>query len=258
MIASKSVRYLCQAAFALGSVLAAGITAHGQEIPINIPGGYPNDVRSGDPRELALVPRYCLYTQPYRDREPGSNSPEEIKRWTSVMGPTFNDIHHYCWGLMKTNRAMFLVRSQQYRTFYLNSSLQEFDYVIRHAPKDFSLLPEILTKMGENLIRLDRGREGILAFQRAIELKPDYWPPYAAMSDYYASIGDLANAREWLENGLSVTPEVEALKRRMAEIDRTKDNRTTAPPPPQKRSAPQSSVEKSAAQPAEPKSPTEH
>jgi tetratricopeptide (TPR) repeat protein len=174
------------------------------------------------------------------------------------MGPTFNDIHHYCWGLMKTNRAMFLVRSQQYRTFYLNSSIEEFDYVIRLAPSNFQLLPEILTKKGENLIRLDRGQEAMLELERATELKPDYWPPYAAMSDYYRKIGDLGKAREWLEAGLSVTPDVNALKRRMAEIDGAKDNRTTAPQRPERQSAPQSSVEKSAAQLTEPKSPAEH
>jgi tetratricopeptide (TPR) repeat protein len=222
MNASKSVRYLCQAAFALGSVLAAGIFAQGQDIP-----GYPDDPRDGDPRELAMLPRYCMYTQPYRARVPGS--PEEVKRWTLVMGPNFNDIHHYCWGLMYTNRAVNLARSERMRTHYLGRSIAEFDYVIQRVPPDFKLLPEILTRKGENLIRLDKGTQGISEFERAIALKPDYWPPYAAISDYYMKIGNLAKARVWLEQGLSVTPDVKALKRRMAEIDGAKVNRTTAP-----------------------------
>jgi tetratricopeptide (TPR) repeat protein len=230
MKASKSVRYLCQAVFALGSVLAAGIPAHGQEIDQDIP-GYPNDVRYGyDPRELALLPRYCIYTQLFRDNVPGGNDSAEIKRWYSVMGGGFHHMHHYCWGLMKTNRALFLVHSQRYRTFYLSSAIAEFNYVIRMAPPDFKMLPEIFTKKGENLIRLDKGPEGILEFQRAIELKPDYWPPYAAMSDYYSKIGDLAKAREWLEQGLSASPNTKALTRRLAELDAPQSKRKAEPP----------------------------
>jgi tetratricopeptide (TPR) repeat protein len=174
------------------------------------------------------------------------------------MGSSFPNMHHYCWGLMYTNRAFLLARSEQMRTHYLGRSIAEFDYVIQRALPDFRLLPEILTKKGENLIRLDKGPEGISELERAIERKPDYWPPYAAMSDYYTKIGDLAKAREWLKDGLSVTPDVKALQRRLAEIGGAEDKRNTTPQRPEKPFAPQSSVEKSAAQLAEPKSPTEH
>ena len=176
-----------------------------------------------------MLPGYCIYTQAFRiGRFPGSNNPAELERWTSVMGPTFNAMHHYCWGLMKTNRAKFLVSTPKMRDFYLRDSIPEFDYVINGAPTDFILLPEILTKKGENLLELDRSREGLQALHRAIELKPDYWPSYAAISDYYRKIGDLAKARGWLEEGLSVTPNINALKRRMADLDAVEGSRTTA------------------------------
>jgi len=162
---------------------------------------------------------------------------------------------------MKTNRALLFTRAPQHRTFYLDSSISEFDYVISYAPRDFILLPEILTKKGENLIRLGRASQGALELLRAIELKPDYWPPYAAVSDYYKEIGEIAKAREWLEKGLSVTPDVKALRLRMAEIDGAKDKRKNTPQRPEKPSAPQSPAEKSAAQPdsqpAEPPPPAE-
>lgn len=225
MKASKSVRYLCQAALALGSVLAASIPAHGQG---GIP-GYPDSVEAYDPREVAMLPRYCIHTHTFRGRVPGGNNPVEIERWYSVMGRTFNTMHHYCWGLMKTNRAILLARTRQYRMFYLQDSIGEFDYVINSAPKDFVLLPEILTKKGENLIRLGRAPLGIQELTRAIELKPDYWPPYAVMSDHYKATGDIKKAREVLEKGLSVTPDVKALKMRLAELDAVKDKRTTSP-----------------------------
>lgn len=253
MKASKPVRYLCRAVFALTTVSAAGMPAFGQGIP-----GYADDPRYAyDAREIALLPRYCIYTQLFRDNVPGGNNADEIKRWALIMGESFSNMHHYCWGLMYTNRALLLAHSQQLRAHYLGSGVREYDYVIIRAQPGFMLLPEILTKKGENLIRLDKGQEAMWEFERATTLKPDYWPPYAAMSDYYRKIGDLAKAREWLETGLSVTPDVNALKRRMAEIDAAKDNRTTSPQRPERQSAPQSSVEKSAAQLVEPKSPAE-
>src|SRR5581483_449641 len=99
-------------------------------------------------------------------------------------------------------RALLLVHDQQTRKHYLTNSIGEFDYVIYRVPTDFKLLPEILTKKGENLIRLERSAEGIEQLERAIALKADYWPPYAALSDYYSSVGEPAKARKWLEEGL--------------------------------------------------------
>jgi tetratricopeptide (TPR) repeat protein len=175
---------------------------------------------------MAKVPRYCIYTQVFRDAVPGGNDPEEIKRWYSEMGPTFHAMHHYCAGLIQTNRAIFLSRTQEERTFHLNAAISEFDYVIERAPQDFMPLPEILTKKGENLIRSGRGHLGIVELQRAIELAPDYWAPYAQLSDYYKGTGDFRKAREYLEKGLSHSPEVFALKRRLKELDA---KRKTAP-----------------------------
>jgi hypothetical protein len=169
-----------------------------------------------------MLPRYCAYTQGFRDHVPGANNPDEIQRWYSTLGETFNHMHHYCYGLIKTNRAVLLSRNEQSRRFYLNDAISEFDYVLNHAPPDFVLLPEILMKKGENLIRLDQGGSGNLQLQRAIELKPDYWPPYAVMSDYYKKKGDLKNAREVLEKGLLASPDAKALKERLTNLDAAK------------------------------------
>ena len=169
-----------------------------------------------------MLPRYCAYTQSFRDHVPGGNNPAEIQRWYSMLGETFHAMHHYCWGLMKTNRGVLLARSEQWRRFYLNDAIGEFDYVIDHAPPDFVLLPEILMKKGENLIRLGQDGSGNLQLLRAIELKPDYWPPYAVMSDYYKKTGDLKNAREVLEKGLLASPDAKALKERLANLDAVK------------------------------------
>jgi tetratricopeptide (TPR) repeat protein len=130
------------------------------------------------------------------------------------MGDTFDAVHHYCWGLMKINRATILARSQQDRHHYLTDSIREFDYVIERAPPDFVLLPEMLTKRGETLVKLGRTTQGIADLQRAIELKPDYWPPYVTLSDHYKSVGEIAKARELLETAISFAPEAKGVKRR--------------------------------------------
>jgi hypothetical protein len=60
---------------------------------------------------------------------------------------------------------------------------------------------------------------------RAIELKPQYWPPYVALSDYFKELGQIAVAREWLEKGLAAAPNAQPLLRRLAELDRAKGAR---------------------------------
>jgi len=169
--------------------------------------------------DVPLLPQYCKYAQDFRDRVPGANIPTEIQRWYSVLGPTFHHVHHYCYGLVATNRGNFKAKNTLDRLRNLAFSIGEFDYVIERAPRDFPLLPEILTRKGENLIKLRRAPEGVLALEQAIELRPDYWPPYAHISDYYKSLGEIAKARELLEKGLANAPDTKALKHRLADLD---------------------------------------
>ena len=46
------------------------------------------------PREMALLPPYCKYSNLFRNiRMPGA-------RWASIIGRSFADIHHYCFRLI--------------------------------------------------------------------------------------------------------------------------------------------------------------
>jgi tetratricopeptide (TPR) repeat protein len=134
------------------------------------------------------------------------------------MGRPFHAMHHYCWGLMKTNRALLLARTKQVRNYYLHGSVQEFDYVINSSPPTFFMLPEIYTKRGENLLRLRELGEGMMSLQHAIDLKPDYWPPYAALGDYFKEAGNYAKAAEWLQKGLAASPNAKPLKERLTAL----------------------------------------
>jgi tetratricopeptide (TPR) repeat protein len=184
--------------------------------------GYPEQIHAYDSREVAMLPAYCKHTQLFRDRVAGGNDKAQIERWRAMMGPTFQAMHHYCWALMSTNRAIYLTASKQLRSFYLQASIKDIDYVVERAPSSFVLLPEILTKKGENLIRLGQGPVGVHELERAIELKSDYWPPYASLSDYYRDIGNRSKAREVLEKGLASSPGSAALQTRLANLKQEK------------------------------------
>jgi tetratricopeptide (TPR) repeat protein len=184
-------------------------------------------------RDFPMLPQYCRDTQIFAQVVPGGG--KDLERWKTVMGPTFIHMHHYCYALVLTNRANFFSRDRKERNKYLYYSLEEFDYVIGRAPADFVLLPEIHTKKGENLIRLGDVSRGTRELLRAIDLKPDYWPPYAYISDYYKQIGQLASAREWLKRGLSVSPNTKALMQRLAELDAPQRKRTNDLQPPVER-----------------------
>ena len=200
------------------AAVVAGAATLGSCLAQDIP-GYPRNVDAFDRREVALLPKYCIYTQLFRTGVSGANDQAMIKAWSAQMGAIFNDMHHYCFGLMKTNRGMFLSRDSTSRRFYLSDAIGEFDYVINRAPEDFVLLPEIVTKKGEVLLQLGRGPLAEFEFERAIELKVDYWPPYAYLSDYHKQSGDIVKARQILESGLAQVPNAKGLQRRFAELD---------------------------------------
>jgi hypothetical protein len=220
-MAKVVARRILSATFAISSGLAC-VVARAQDIP-----GYPADIWTMDAREVALLPRYCLYTQTFRERVPGANDAAAIESWYSHMGPVFHHMHHYCIGLMKTNRALLLSREAHTRRYYLADAVTEYDYVIDRSPPDFVLLPEIRTNKGRNLVLLEKGPLAVMEFGRAIESKNDYWPPYAYLSDYYKQLGDAKKARELLEQGLSHVPDAKGLQRRLAELGPNTERRGT-------------------------------
>ena len=175
-----------------------------------------------DPKMQPMLPTYCRNAQVYREHVPGGNNPKEIEYWNNAMGASnFLHMHHYCQAIEHIHRAQFQRSTVPERNWQLHRSLVEFDYVLERVKPDFVLLPEILTKKGESLARLDRAPEAVRAFMQAINLKPEYWPPYAALSDLYRDTGQIAEARAWLEKGLAAAPTATALQSRLRELSRS-------------------------------------
>jgi tetratricopeptide (TPR) repeat protein len=212
---TRALQTVAASVFMAVTLLAAAPARAGEEIP-----GYP-PLDEYDPREVAMLPKFCPYTTLFNEKITSANNMEEKERYRAVFGDTWRHLHHFCWGLMKTNRAVLLARTEQARRFYLSDAIGEFDYVLQRAPEDFILLPEILARKGQNLIRLGKAPQAIMVLERAAQLKPDYWPPYAYLSDYYLEIGDTKKAREYLERGLAVA-DMPPLKQRLEDLDRKK------------------------------------
>jgi tetratricopeptide (TPR) repeat protein len=172
-----------------------------------------------------MLPKFCIYTQYFRDRVEGGNDQREISRWYGAMGPHFHSMHHYCFGLMKINRALILAKDQRTRQFYLSDAVSEFDFVLRGAPDEFVMLPEVLMKKGETLLRIGQVAAGLEALEKAIAIRPEFWPPYARISDHHVANGNLAKAREVLEAALSIAPDAPGLKSRLASLEKEEAKR---------------------------------
>ena len=170
-----------------------------------------------DENAAAKLPPYCRNAKTFRSHIPGTTA-ADIERWRKVMGDGFVHIHHYCQGLQLTHRALFESRTKEERNRELNFSIAEFDFVLARVDSTLPLLPEILTKRGENLFLLERDPEAIATLAKAIEVKSDYWPPYAALSDHYKKKGLLDEARNWLKRGLAASGGAKALERRLKEL----------------------------------------
>lgn len=190
--------------------------------------GYPDQVESMDPRDVAILPRYCKSTQLFREKF--KTDPAEVDHWYKVLGPGFHALHHYCWAQMQIHRALVLAKTEQVRNFYLSNAAGNIDYVIKYSPPDFVLLPELLTKKGDCLLRINQTSAGVDALQQAIRRKPDYWPPYVVMADYFKKVGDTKDARQWIQKGLQAAPNTPALLRRQRELDEMPKSANSATP----------------------------
>ena len=79
----------------IAAQLVVGIALCGGAAAQSIP-GYPGSIFAFDPREVALLPRFCTYTQHFREQVPGGNNMTLVRSWEAQLGPTFQHLHHYC------------------------------------------------------------------------------------------------------------------------------------------------------------------
>ena len=184
----------------------------------------PMNPATATPGELARLPEYCAHVWGY------TRDAQARAAWFVRLGPVFEHMHHYCWGLLKANRAEGPGIEPQLRRSLYSSAVRECEYVLRsHPDPAFVLRPEILYKMGLFEAANSRWIEAIEYFQHSIEAKADYWPPYIGIADIHLKLGRREPAIKVLNEGLKASPgEIrlrEALKR--ASENRPATGRTT-------------------------------
>jgi tetratricopeptide (TPR) repeat protein len=164
--------------------------------------------------ELRVLPSYC--TARLR-----GNLEVEKKRWEQTLGNDFIHLHHYCFALHFINKAN-MENNPEEKGYIYKRAMDNLQYMEKHATKSFVLMPEIYVKHGTVLRLVNRDSEAARKFLKAIELRPSYTPAYSALSDYYLDLGNVEEARRIVEDGLGRSPNSKLLRRKLAELEETK------------------------------------
>jgi tetratricopeptide (TPR) repeat protein len=163
------------------------------------------------PGEIALLPTYCIDTMGFGYGDAYTNTSPRAGKWVAMMGKSFWAMHHFCWALIDVRRAEFMSSRSPVKAGTLARAVGNYQYTINHSTPNFILLPEIYTKLGEAELLLSHIGAASEAFQRARELKPDYWPPYASWAAMLIRSGQKAEAKRHLKLGLENAPDAKIL-----------------------------------------------
>jgi tetratricopeptide (TPR) repeat protein len=166
---------------------------------------------------LAQLPAYCRARASNMKGPRTPVGPAEVARWKAALGNGWIHTHHYCNGLHHMNLA-----NREYdrakQNLLLQGAVKQFDYMQRQAQQSFVLQPEISLMKAKALLRLGDPATAIQELKKALQLKKNYAPAYAAWSDYYKKQDDDTEARRILEEGLKYAPTSKGLRRRLAEL----------------------------------------
>ena len=170
------------------------------------------------PGELALLPPFCQDVQTVNGWEQHVRESPRAPMWTSKMGRSFWDMHHYCWARTAAHRSKAAGLPPNQREYLIGTAVEDLEYVIRNAPPDMVMLPEIYYWMGEFQGQLKRYGEAYEAYRKSREFKSDYWPAYAGHADLLTLVGQRGEARAVLEQGLAIMPTEVALRSRLERL----------------------------------------
>lgn len=173
-------------------------------------------------QEMLLLPDYCQAKYgKYRGNKAVSD------RWSRVFGPeNWHNMHHYCHHLKEILRADRSIGNTSERLFHLQKARQGLERLLENeTTDDWVLRPEAHTKLAKVLLDMARLRknagyesEAVNHLKEAIQIKPDYVPPYLRLADYYADHGEPEQALEVVREGLNHVSDSSALERRNKEL----------------------------------------
>jgi tetratricopeptide (TPR) repeat protein len=168
------------------------------------------------PQEVTLLPEYCPYTITFTSQY---GSREGTAQWMERLGPAFKSMHHYCWALIAMNRAKRVNATAMEKRHNYNSAVSDIDFVLRYAKEDFPLMPEILSRRGEALIKLKEFGRAETDLRKAIEIRVDYWPAYTRLAECFRAQGKRDAAIQTLKDGIPKVSDARMLQRLLAELE---------------------------------------
>jgi len=165
--------------------------------------------------EYQLLPTYC--------RNQGNVAgnyfkPDNEAGWRNQLGSNFQHIHHYCWGLVSLARAYKAGQTDAERKHRFGRAIADFDFSIERSTPDFVLLPEMYSKAGQAYLGLRDEKNAEIAFKKAWEANPEYWPAYLWWAQRLMKQGRQREALAVAEEGLKNAPGSKPLERLIAEM----------------------------------------
>jgi tetratricopeptide (TPR) repeat protein len=182
-------------------------------VMLYIPLSHALDYSPMTAQEVKMLPDYfCMmkYRADHGERD-------LLNKGRALMGPQFENVHHYCYGLNDINRY-YLHLGEADAASYLHLAVNEFTYMVDHPKPNSTIRANIFLQRGIAYSLWRRYSEAAIDLQQAITLNPKLVQAYIRLADNYANINDRDNALSMVSEGLRHIPESKALKRRYDEL----------------------------------------
>jgi tetratricopeptide (TPR) repeat protein len=156
--------------------------------------------------ELALLPDFCKDVQGVYYGDANNPSPR-AGYWLGVIGPDLWHMHHYCRALVMERRASQPGMNPTAKSVALLRAQADYEYMMGVGSRKDPLMPEIMLRYGDLLVQMNNLPEAERQWQRARELKPDYWPAYTRWIDVLIGLKLYERAAALTAEGLIQTPD---------------------------------------------------
>lgn len=136
------------------------------------------------------------------------------------MAKGANSFHHYCYAEIAKIRR-FKERDANKRKFLAETMLGEYGFVINapeYRDKGWPYLKKVYVEYGRAALLLNRNKDAIGAFSKALQIDPAYDQAHIAIADMRADLGDKKGALQQVVEGLKHNPDSKQMKRRYAEL----------------------------------------
>lgn len=120
--------------------------------------------------------------------------------FVKIFGHDYSHMHHYAFGLQFID-SYYKTTNQQKKSFYLESAISEFDYVLKRSSLKNPVLNQIYYKKGDAYLLMKNYPAAAVEYLKSIKIKKEELYPYLKLSECYTMVGMHKEAKEALELG---------------------------------------------------------